>query len=56
MQKPSLTALNDLRIHVNLQLIGSIWCEKINFQVKMNGEKDIEAFGKQDKHWSMVQI
>lgn len=56
MQKPSLMALNDVRIHVNPQLIGSIWCEKRNVQVKMNGEKDIEAFGRQDKHWSMDQI
>lgn len=54
MQKASLMTLNDVRIHVNLQLFGSIWCEEINFQVKMNGERDIEAFGRQDKHWSMV--
>lgn len=37
-------------------LIGSIWHEKINFQVKISSGKDIEAFGRQDKHWFRAQI
>ena len=40
----------------NCSFIGSIWCEKINFQVKMNWEKDIKAYGRQDKRWFTAQI
>lgn len=58
IQKPSLAAVNEVMTGFTstCNFLGSIWCEKINFQVKMNWGKETEAFGRQDKHWLMAQI
>lgn len=34
--QPRSIVRNDVRIHINVQLIGSVCCKKIDFQVKMN--------------------